>query len=55
MSINERHKVRIRCNLCGEKFTLVGKRAKSGEVETGFKQCLCNNDRDFQVSEIEYL
>ncbi|MEW9669716.1 hypothetical protein [Ammoniphilus sp. 3BR4] len=53
MLLKDRQKVRIRCNLCGEKFTLVGKRGRSGEVDTGFKQCLCNNDKDFEVSELD--
>lgn len=50
----ERHKVTIRCNNCGEKFTLVGKKGKTGQVDTGFKQCLCSNDRDFDISGMDF-
>lgn len=45
-----RVKVTIRCNRCGEKFVLRGKREK-GRVETGFKQCLCDNRDNFEVEE----
>jgi hypothetical protein len=45
-----RVKVRIRCNVCGEKFTLRGRREK-GRIDTGFKQCLCNNTSDFEIEE----
>ncbi|WP_169449342.1 hypothetical protein [Paenibacillus assamensis] len=45
-----RVKVTIRCNLCGEKFILRGKREK-GKIETGFKQCLCDNREHFAVEE----
>ncbi|SDW58176.1 hypothetical protein SAMN05444487_104179 [Marininema mesophilum] len=40
--------VRIRCNQCGERFTLKG-REKKGRVETGFNQCLCDNLMDFEI------
>ncbi|WP_170145226.1 hypothetical protein [Ammoniphilus oxalaticus] len=50
----DRQKVMIRCNLCGEKYTLVGKKGRAGQVETGFKQCLCNNERDFEIQEIDF-
>ncbi|WP_197479891.1 hypothetical protein [Paenibacillus swuensis] len=48
--LNERVKVTIRCKQCGEKFTLRGRRDK-GRIDTGFKQCLCNNARDFDIEE----
>lgn len=48
---NQRAKVTIRCNVCGEKFTLRGRRGNEGQVETGFKQCLCDNDRHFDITE----
>jgi hypothetical protein len=48
--LRDRYKVRIRCNTCGERFTLVGKKGKTGQIQTGFKQCLCNNEQDFNVS-----
>lgn len=46
----DRFKVKIRCNSCGERFTLVGKKSKTGTIETGFKQCLCSNEFDFDIS-----
>ncbi|GFN30617.1 hypothetical protein [Paenibacillus xylaniclasticus] len=46
----ERVKVRIRCRVCGEKFVLRGKRDK-GRIDTGFKQCICNNSDDFDIEE----
>ncbi|PWW05575.1 hypothetical protein DFQ01_104135 [Paenibacillus cellulosilyticus] len=48
--IGERVKVRIRCNVCGEKFVLRGKREKE-RIDTGFKQCICNNMYDFDIEE----
>ncbi|CAH1221378.1 hypothetical protein PAECIP111893_04712 [Paenibacillus plantiphilus] len=46
-----RVKVAIRCNICGEKFVLRGRREK-GKIDTGFKQCLCNNTLDFEIQEV---
>lgn len=46
-----RVKITIRCKRCGEKFVLRGKREK-GRIETGFKQCLCDNRDDFFVEEL---
>lgn len=43
-----RVKVRIRCRHCGEKFILRGRRDKE-RIETGFKQCLCDNRDDFEI------
>jgi hypothetical protein len=43
-----RIKVNIRCKQCGERFVLRGKREK-GQVDTGFRQCVCNNEKDFDV------
>lgn len=48
---NQRAKVTIRCQVCGEKFTLRGRREPGGEVDTGFKQCLCDNDKHFSIEE----
>jgi hypothetical protein len=45
-----RVKVMIRCNQCGEKFVLRGKRER-GKIDTGFRQCLCNNIEDFEIEE----
>ncbi|WP_164553346.1 hypothetical protein [Brevibacillus marinus] len=51
MPKRERTKVLIRCKLCGERYTLRGRRGPQGNIETGFKRCLCDNDRDFEVIE----
>ncbi|UFJ42810.1 hypothetical protein LOK74_10085 [Brevibacillus humidisoli] len=51
MAKQDRTKVIIRCKLCGERYTLRGRRGTQGLVETGFKQCLCDNDQDFEVEE----
>ncbi|MBO8163036.1 MAG: hypothetical protein H0Z34_04840 [Brevibacillus sp.] len=51
MAVQERTKVLIRCRKCGERYTLRGRRGAHGKIETGFKQCLCNNDDDFEVME----
>ncbi|UVI32366.1 hypothetical protein [Paenibacillus spongiae] len=46
-----RVKVAIRCRACGEKFVLRGRREK-GQIDTGFKQCICNNTLDFEIEEL---
>jgi DNA-directed RNA polymerase subunit RPC12/RpoP len=46
--MKHRVKVVIRCNQCGERFFLRGKKDKN-LIETGFKQCLCDNDQDFHI------
>jgi DNA-directed RNA polymerase subunit RPC12/RpoP len=43
-----RVKVTIRCRHCGERFVLRGRKEKE-RIETGFKQCLCNNRDDFDI------
>jgi hypothetical protein len=43
-----RTKVTIRCKHCDERFILRGKREK-GKIHTGFKQCVCDNESDFDV------
>ncbi|MDF2924362.1 MAG: hypothetical protein K0R57_3276 [Paenibacillaceae bacterium] len=48
-----RTKVRIYCRQCGERFILKGKREK-GRVETGFRQCLCSNEHDFEIEYEDY-
>jgi DNA-directed RNA polymerase subunit RPC12/RpoP len=48
MKENEKYKVMIHCNQCGERFILKG-RMKKGKLETGFKRCLCDNDTDFEI------
>ena len=46
-----RVKVSIRCRMCGERFVLRGRRHE-GRIDTGFKQCLCNNTHDFEIEEM---
>lgn len=46
--VGNRVKVAIRCNLCGERFVLRGKK-EQGDYLTGFKQCLCSNEHDFEI------
>lgn len=48
----QRIKVHIRCRHCGETFILRGVKDGKGHIETGFKRCLCNNERDFDVEPI---
>ncbi|WP_223869505.1 hypothetical protein [Paenibacillus sabuli] len=47
---NARVKVTIRCRICGEKFVLRGRR-DNDRIETGFKQCLCDNIDQFEIEE----
>jgi ribosomal protein L37E len=49
-AMNDRIKVAIRCNRCGDRFVLRGKKEK-GCIDTGFKKCLCDNDHDFLIDE----
>lgn len=49
---SERVKVIIHCKRCGEKFTLRGRRAQD-KIETGFKQCICSNDQDFEMITVD--
>lgn len=48
-----RVKVRIRCMQCGERFILKGRREK-GKVDTGFRQCICSNEHDFDIEVQDY-
>jgi DNA-directed RNA polymerase subunit RPC12/RpoP len=48
MIANDRVKVTIRCKICGERFVLKGRKEK-GKIDTGFKQCVCSNDKDFDI------
>lgn len=47
-----RVKIHIRCRQCGEVFILRGVKDSRGHVETGFRRCLCDNDRDFDIETI---
>lgn len=46
----ERIKVRITCKVCGEHFILRA-RKEGAKLDTGFKQCLCNNTDYFEIVE----
>lgn len=48
-----RVKVKIVCQECGEHFILSG-RKEQGKIETGFKQCLCDNQQYFEIEEQLY-
>jgi hypothetical protein len=48
-SLRNRYLVKIRCRKCGEQFTLKGQMRK-GQVDTGFKRCLCDNEDDFDIT-----
>lgn len=48
--LGKRVKVVIRCNHCGERFVLRGKKER-GQINTGFRSCLCNNHSDFEIRE----
>ncbi|NMO96950.1 hypothetical protein [Paenibacillus lemnae] len=45
-----RVKVKIRCKECGERFVLRGRKER-GVIETGFKQCVCDNRNSFDIEE----
>lgn len=45
----QRYKVTVRCQECGEKFTLRGKENNEGNYETGFKRCVCGNEESFEI------
>lgn len=47
--LKQRYKVIVRCNDCGEKFILRGKKDKEGNYETGFKRCVCGNEGQLQI------
>lgn len=49
---NARVKVHIRCRKCGETFILRGVRDTKGNIETGFKRCLCDNEEDFDIESL---
>ncbi|WP_169819125.1 hypothetical protein [Anaerobacillus arseniciselenatis] len=45
----QRFKITVRCQECGEKFILRGKRNNEGQYETGFKRCVCGNEQDLII------
>ncbi|MGF7050010.1 hypothetical protein J2T13_004533 [Paenibacillus sp. DS2015] len=48
-----RVKVKIVCGQCGERFFLAGKK-EQGKIETGFKQCICDNQQHFEIEEVPF-
>jgi DNA-directed RNA polymerase subunit RPC12/RpoP len=50
LTSGNRVKVAIRCKRCGERFILKGKKEK-GKIETGFRQCICNNNEEFDIED----
>ncbi|MDN9008848.1 hypothetical protein ABE137_03505 [Brevibacillus laterosporus] len=49
----QRSKIMIRCNQCGERFILRGRPGMEGKVDTGFKQCICDNQEKFDITHLE--
>ncbi|MGY4690137.1 hypothetical protein [Salibacterium sp. K-3] len=43
MTVETRYRVIVRCPSCGEKYVLRGRTNDNGELDTGFKQCICGN------------
>lgn len=52
MSVTKRVKVRIRCKRCGERFVLRGKK-ELGKIDTGFRRCVCDNEKDFDMKPLQ--
>ncbi len=52
MTITKRVKVRIQCKQCGERFILRGKK-EIDKVDTGFRRCICDNAKDFDLKTIK--
>ncbi|MCR8642320.1 hypothetical protein NV379_06565 [Paenibacillus sp. N1-5-1-14] len=50
--IRGRVKIAIHCKRCGERFILRGKQDR-GRIETGFKQCICENVHDLDIEKID--
>lgn len=49
MAVDTRYRVIVRCPGCGEKYVLRGRTNKKGELETGFKQCVCGNQSNLRI------
>ncbi|WP_240377084.1 hypothetical protein [Bacillus piscicola] len=49
MVASSRYRVIIRCPKCGEKYILRGRLDQKGELETGFKQCVCGNESTLHI------
>ena len=48
----QRIKLTIRCNQCGERYTLRAQPGPNIRLNSGFKMCICGNTNDI---EIEFL
>lgn len=48
-AIHDRVKVHIRCKNCGETYILRGTRDYQGQIDTGFRRCLCDNEQNFDI------
>ncbi len=46
---HKRKKIKLQCNRCGEIYILRGRKDKTGQIETGLKQCICDNTDDFRI------
>ncbi|MBU9723975.1 MULTISPECIES: hypothetical protein [Bacillaceae] len=44
-----RYKITIRCGSCGEKYILRGRQNQEGGYDTGFKKCVCGNEKKLNV------
>lgn len=44
-----RFKITIRCTECGEKFILRGTPNDRGGYDTGFKRCVCGNEKKLDI------
>ncbi|GEK57919.1 hypothetical protein ACFOLK_07855 [Marinococcus halophilus] len=49
MSEDRRYRVVIRCPKCGEKYILRGRKNTNGEMETGFRRCVCGNESQLHI------
>ncbi|MFC5628501.1 hypothetical protein ACFPTR_06270 [Aliibacillus thermotolerans] len=48
-----RYRVTIRCLSCGERFLLRGRKDEDGNLTTGFKRCICGNDKQLHIDYTE--
>lgn len=44
-----RKKIKLQCQRCGEIYTLRGKKDRFGNVDTGLKRCICDNEDEFRI------
>ncbi|KPV43806.1 hypothetical protein AN477_10530 [Alicyclobacillus ferrooxydans] len=49
---HERVKVLVKCQSCGQRFIMRGVPNKEGDIETGFKRCMCGN-ADVEITAVE--